>query len=185
LYRCIISSLITFVSDYEEATVSRDLVAEQTQIAAQLIVSPRVLVEIITVSIRETCTYHHLTSHEQLKKDKKTHIGSKFQTEFMLYFDLPGGPKRDTNIAGLNIELKFTTGDCWMIPPECINEWALLARGDPVKRICSLELVFLSRAILPNGRNRDVKKTLRQANLEWLGTTRWIVRPTALILDDC
>lgn len=121
----------------------------------------------------------------ELKKDSKTMMGSKFQREFMDHFDLAVGGKLDANIEGLDVDVKFTSHKTWMIPPECLNQWALLARGDVDNQICSLELVFIDRIVLPSSRdNRDGKFSLPQARLEWLGEKRWIVPPTTFIFED-
>lgn len=174
--------LITFTSD---ESIPSGLSEQHAQIAAELqVVRPNDLVSVVRRSVQETCDFFR-KPYGRLKSNEKTVIGSKFEDNFKQAYDLPKYTRLtlDTHVAGSALDIKFTLNSAWMIPPSCINAFTLLTRGDVSNEICSLELVYIRKSMLPIGKNRDQKHTLKQDKLEWLGPNRWIVRPTKFKMD--
>jgi hypothetical protein len=110
----------------------------------------------------------------------KTFIGTSFEKRLLKSLGLPCnagkatkhlGLKHDTRIAGYDLDIKFTVGNNWMIGPECISAYCLLARADYDAQTFSIGLIHAVPENLTPGANRDKKKTVSKAgksNISWL-----------------
>lgn len=119
-----------------------------------------------------------------LESCEKAFIGVKFEKRFLKALGLPVNTKNskrdrkgqgrktlDTVLDGIDIDIKFTIGKNWMIPPETVGEWSVLVRADYSKNIYSLGIMFLDKDLLTNGENRDKKITVSgmgMHHINWL-----------------
>lgn len=83
----------------------------------------------------------------------------------------------DTVVAGLDVDLKFTLGRTWMIPPEVVGAWCLLAALDHPARSYSVGLLKVTEDALTRGANRDAKRSVGRTGM---GRIRWLGRGVRL-----
>lgn len=98
---------------------------------------------------------------EQLSKTEKTHCGSLVEINLQREFDLPGGAALDYEIAGVDVDCKYSQDLWkWMIPPEAVGKICLvLWANDEESRWCA-GLFRATESMLSGGVNRDLKRTL-------------------------
>ncbi len=110
----------------------------------------------------------------------KTFIGTTFEKKLLKALGLPCnagratkhlGIKHDTRIAGYDVDIKFTIGNNWMIGPECVSAYCLLARANYDAQTFSLGLFHALPEHLTPGANRDKKRSVSKegkTNISWL-----------------
>ncbi|MEV6065561.1 NaeI family type II restriction endonuclease [Nocardia sp. NPDC052001] len=109
-----------------------------------------------------------------LMKTEKTHFGTLFEINAQREFEFDGGDTTDFRIAGHQVDAKWSQRDGgWMLPPEVLNELALVATGSDVAATFSIGVVRVTPAHRREGENRDKKSSLNQAGRE---AVRWIWR---------
>lgn len=112
---------------------------------------------------------------DQLAKTEKTHFGTIFEINAQRAFEFADGDKLDFQIAGHDVDAKWSQDDGkWMLPPEVIGALALVATGSDTRATFSLGVVRVKPEYLSTGAgNRDKKLTLSA-----FGRTqvRWIWR---------
>jgi Restriction endonuclease NaeI len=110
-------------------------------------------------------------SISQLTKQEKAHIGTQVEIAFLRdLFDLRQGHLLDTTIAGVEVDIKNTIGDNWMIPHEAVGQVCLLISIAEEKQCFSVGLVRTNDGIL-NKPNQDGKRSLSaagKAEIHWL-----------------
>lgn len=108
--------------------------------------------------------------YEDLEKTEKTYIGTRVEIEIRSLFYLPRG-KLDVYINGLDVDIKFTIGNNWMMPLEVVDHPCFLVAADEVAARCYFGLFFADEALLTKGANRDQKRSVSAdgfAHVMWL-----------------
>jgi hypothetical protein len=108
---------------------------------------------------------------KELDPTEKAYIGLRVQLLLQGEFDLAKGTKLDCNIAGHEVDIKFTLGQTWTIPPEALNELCLLVRADEVTSKFSVGLMRMTAGRLTEKGNRDGKRSvsaLGRKSILWL-----------------
>jgi Restriction endonuclease NaeI len=106
----------------------------------------------------------------ELEKTEKTYIGTKVEILVRNFFHLPKGIL-DLTIDGLDVDVKNTLGDTWMIPPEAVGKPCILVASDEEKRTCFFGIFVASLDNLTSGLNQDKKRSISAvgfANIHWL-----------------
>lgn len=98
---------------------------------------------------------------DELHKTEKTHGGTLVEINLQRAFEFHGGKDLDYEIAGIDVDCKFSQRLWkWMIPPEAVGKLCLVVwANDEESRWCA-GLVRASEAVLSSGTNRDLKRTL-------------------------
>jgi hypothetical protein len=117
------------------------------------------------------------THISDLDSVEKTFVGLKIE-HFLR--DFLGVPKqlRDLRIDGLDVDVKNTVSNTWMIPPETFanSDPCVLVMVATVERTCSLG-VIQARPEYLNAPNRDGKRGVRAASFE---NVLWLLRKAPL-----
>jgi hypothetical protein len=106
-------------------------------------------------------------------QDRKNHCGTLVEINLQREFDFRNGDKLDYEIAGADVDCKYSqTMGGWMIPPEARGELCLLLWAEDNKEPAwSMGLVRATTDHLNTGSNRDSKATLNGAGrnaIAWL-----------------
>lgn len=122
-------------------------------------------------------------SLDDLEGCEKTYIGTKVEKRFLKSFGLPRKTKvsthrLDTVVADLDLDLKFTLGSTWMIPPEAVGHWCLLIRVDVPAQRFAVGLLRMDEDNLTKGGNRDGKRSVSKAGRERIA---WLVADAPLV----
>lgn len=99
---------------------------------------------------------------DQLYKTEKTHCGTLVEINLQRKFRFHGGAELDYEIAGVDVDCKFSQDLWkWMIPPEAIGKLCLvLWANDQESRWCA-GLVRPHEGMLTGRSNRDSKRTIK------------------------
>ncbi|MEU5089658.1 NaeI family type II restriction endonuclease [Streptomyces sp. NPDC021356] len=118
-----------------------------------------------------------------LHKTEKTHAGTLVEINLQRRFDFADGRDMDFNIAGVDVDCKFSQDlGGWMIPPEAMGEVCLVVWADDRLSKWSAGLLRADRekltqnGLITRKGNRDHKYRLNKSNLhlvDWL----WHMRP--------
>lgn len=111
----------------------------------------------------------------ELDNVEKTFIGLKIEHFIRDMLDVPKGLRRDLTIDGIDVDVKNTTGNNWMIPQETYSEEGvcLVIASDEATLQCCLGLLVARDAYL-GAPNRDRKRSVKSAafeNILWLVET--------------
>lgn len=111
------------------------------------------------------------TELSELDNVEKTFIGLKVEHFVRDYLDVPKGI-RDLVIDGLDVDIKNTTAETWMIPPETYRteDPCLVIASEAATRRCWLGLIVARDAYLTKP-NRDMKRGVASGafeNILWL-----------------
>lgn len=110
----------------------------------------------------------------QLDQPEKTVIGIRVENILRIELELPRATHLDLEIAGENVDVKFTIRDNWAIPPEAIDEVCLVTRFRPTDNAIWAGLLRTTRQHLHPGKgNRDSK---RGVNKDGKNAIRWLVK---------
>lgn len=120
-----------------------------------------------------------------LMKTERTHFGTLFEIFAQREFEFPGGDKTDYQIAGVQVDAKWSqTSGGWMLPPEVFDEIALVATADDSKSVWSVGLIRVSEDVRRATVNRDQKSQLHakgRENITWLWKDAQL--PLNILLD--
>lgn len=109
---------------------------------------------------------------DQLFKTEKTHCGTLVEINLQRKFKFADGLKLDYNIAGHEVDAKYSQRlGGWMLPPEAVGELCLVVTADDLKSTFSIGIVRADPNILSEGSNRDAKRTLvakQRDRIVWL-----------------
>lgn len=108
--------------------------------------------------------------YTDLQNSEKTYIGTAVEVDLRSALGLKHGPTMDLEIAGYDVDVKFTHDASWMIPPEARNKPLLLITVNDKSAIFSFGLVVAKEAYLNLGLNRDAKTTIKaehRGNIYW------------------
>lgn len=115
---------------------------------------------------------------EDLMKTEKTHFGSLFEINAQRYFKFRSGESTDFEIAGHEVDAKWSQTDGgWMLPPEVFGKIALVATGSDKESGWSLGLVRVTIDVRRSKSNRDQKSQLSSHGREAI---RWLWRDAEL-----
>ena len=106
----------------------------------------------------------------ELEKTEKTYIGTKVEILVRNYFKLPKGIL-DLKIDGLDVDVKNTLANNWMIPKEAVGKPCILVYSDEQKRRCGFGVVVAHDIHLGAGSNQDKKKSISKtgfAMIHWM-----------------
>jgi hypothetical protein len=106
----------------------------------------------------------------ELEKTEKTYIGTKVEILVRNFFRLPKGIL-DLTIDGLDVDVKNTLGDTWMIPREAVEKPCILVASDEVKHTCFFGIFVAHMDNLTAGLNQDQKRSVSAAgftNIHWI-----------------
>ncbi|RRD45423.1 restriction endonuclease [Buchananella hordeovulneris] len=108
---------------------------------------------------------------EQLYKTEKTHFGTLVEINMQRAFQFTDGQTLDFQIAGVEVDCKFSHTGGWMLPQECFEHLVLVLQADDATARWSMGLVRVTAAHRRAGANRDQKTSLNRqgrAHIHWL-----------------
>ena len=109
----------------------------------------------------------------ELTPEEKKHIGTHVEQGLIReFFDDRRGERLDTTVEGVEVDIKNTVGETWMIPPEAVNKICLLSAIDETSQKYSIGLIRANESILTKP-NQDKKRSLSSRGRSMI---RWIVR---------
>lgn len=124
---------------------------------------------------------------DQLRKTEKTHAGSLVEINLQREFGFADGDKLDFELAGLQVDCKFSAVKYgWMFPIESIGEICLVVTADDELGLWSVGLIRVLPDLL-GAPNRDQKRSLSAAardSIEWLWEDRPLPPNVLLRLPD-
>lgn len=106
----------------------------------------------------------------EMEKTEKTYIGTKAEIIIRNYFRLPKGIL-DLKIDGLDVDVKNTLGQTWMIPREALGKPCILVASDEPRRTFFLGIIVAREEHLTAGANQDKKRSVSvvgHQNIHWL-----------------
>lgn len=102
------------------------------------------------------------SSVAELEKTEKTYIGTKVEILVRNFFHLPKGIL-DLKIDGLDVDVKNTIGNTWMIPREAVGKPCILVASNEDDYCCSFGVFIAHPANLTQGVNQDQKRSVSAA----------------------
>lgn len=116
-------------------------------------------------------------SISQLTPEEKKHIGTQVERGLKQeFFQDRTGQVSDTTIEGIEVDIKNTIGDNWMIPPEAVGRLCLLTQIHENSASFSVGLIRAHEEQLGK-ENQDRKRSFSKQARESIS---WIVKNTAL-----
>ena len=120
---------------------------------------------------------------DQLYKTEKTHFGTLIEINLPREFKFEDGDVLDFNIAGHEVDCKYSHTGAWMLPIESFDQIILGVQADDQKSLWSAGLVRVTAANRRTSENRDKKTGLNSHGREQI---RWLRRgfpmqPNALL----
>lgn len=107
----------------------------------------------------------------ELEKVEKTFIGTHVEIVVRRFLRLEKG-LLDTVILGHDVDIKFTTGGNWTIPPEAYGHPCLIIAADEERSMCYMGLIVIRPEVMHGGDgNRDAKRGISAEGFEhilWL-----------------
>ncbi|MCG6495707.1 NaeI family type II restriction endonuclease [Kitasatospora sp. A2-31] len=97
---------------------------------------------------------------ESLSKFEKATLGQVVENLLRHEFQFEHGNGLDLTVAGTEVDVKVSTGQSWMIPPELVGALCLLVGLDTRRNLWSLGLVRATPETLAGASNRDGKRML-------------------------
>ncbi len=110
--------------------------------------------------------------YEELEKTEKTHIGTCVEIELRHRLKLARGKMLDCEIAGLEVDIKFSVGTSWMIPPEAFARPCIIISADEKNARCCFGFFIAQGEYLSAG-NRDKKCSINKLGRE---SIRWLLK---------
>lgn len=108
---------------------------------------------------------------DQLYKTEKTHFGTLIEINLQREFDFSDGLLMDYQIAGHEVDCKYSATASWMLPPESLHQLILGSVASDEKSTWSMGLVRATTENRNVGTNRDQKGTLNALGKKRI---RWI-----------
>lgn len=108
---------------------------------------------------------------KQLFKTEKTHYGTLIEINLQREFEFQDGDILDYNIAGEEVDSKYSSTGQWMLPPESLDHIILGSIASEETSSWSIGLVRASDENRNAGGNRDAKGTLNalgRSRIQWL-----------------
>jgi hypothetical protein len=125
----------------------------------------------------------------QLHKTEKTHMGTLVEINLHREFDFDDGKDMDYQIAGVEVDCKYSMGAYgWMLPPEVVGHIALLVTANDETASWRAGLLRVTPECLGQSRNRDGKASLSllgRKRVRWLWDTHRRLPPNLFLeLDE-
>jgi len=108
--------------------------------------------------------------YAELQNSEKTYIGTCVEIDLRDRLKFHRGSQLDLDIAGTEVDVKFSAGISWMIPPEAMGRPCVIISADDTKGLCCFGL-FIARLEYLNASNRDQKRSpskFGRSNIRWL-----------------
>ncbi|MGV1004457.1 MAG: NaeI family type II restriction endonuclease [Candidatus Nanopelagicales bacterium] len=108
---------------------------------------------------------------DQLFKTEKTHFGTLIEINLQRELKLDDGETLDFNIAGHEVDCKFSHSGGWMLPIESFDQIVLVTQADDKQSTWSAGLVRVTERNRRTSENRDRKTSLNthgRADISWL-----------------
>jgi hypothetical protein len=108
---------------------------------------------------------------DQLFKTEKTHFGTLIEMNLQRELKLDDGATLDFNIAGHEVDCKYSHTGAWMLPIESFDQIVLLTQADDKQSTWSAGLVRVTEQNRRTSENRDRKTGLNthgRADISWL-----------------
>lgn len=108
---------------------------------------------------------------DEVEKTEKTYLGTKIEILIRDFLGLPKG-RLDLEIDGLDVDIKNTVGNNWMIPTEAIDKPCLLIASDEKTFLCYFGVFVARLTYLNPGANKDGKRSI---SAEGFGNIYWLL----------
>lgn len=114
---------------------------------------------------------------DQLFKTEKTHFGTLIEINLQRELQFDDGDVLDFNIAGHEVDCKYSHTGQWMLPIESFDQLVLVAQANDSTSTWSAGLVRVTEENRRSSENRD-----RKTGLSALGRSRirWVFRDAAM-----
>lgn len=110
--------------------------------------------------------------YNHLHKTEKTHMGTLVEINLHREFDFADGIVTDYQIAGIDVDCKFSQRiGGWEIGPEIVGHLCLVVWASDVESRWRAGLVRARNDLLRDSQNRDAKRRLTPAGVE---SVRWL-----------
>lgn len=116
-------------------------------------------------------------SLEQLSKVEKTYVGTKVEILLRSLLALDDGATADVQVAGHDVDIKWSQSLDWMIAPENVGKLCLGLGLDRDDDLFSVGVFRPTKETLREGANRDAKQSLSAAGRN---TVMWLVSEAKL-----
>ena len=107
----------------------------------------------------------------QLFKTEKTHFGTLVEINLQREFSFANGELLDYQIAGHEVDCKFSHTGAWMLPMESFDQLILVLRADDETSLWSAGVVRVTKENRRESENRDKKTGLNaigRSRIVWL-----------------
>lgn len=107
----------------------------------------------------------------QLDKEEKAYIGKKVEVILRDELSIPRGQVLDCLIEGVEVDIKHTIRNTWMVPPEAVGNVLLLIQTNDDAGWFSLGLMRALDEFLTQGGNQDKKRSVSKSgkeNIHWI-----------------
>ncbi len=108
----------------------------------------------------------------ELEKTEKAYIGTRVEILVRDYLDLPKG-KLDLRLDGLDVDIKNTIGNNWMIGAEILGMPCILVASDEGRHFCYFGIIIARPEYLTAKPNRDAKRGVNAAGFQHI---YWMLR---------
>jgi len=116
-------------------------------------------------------------SINQLTPEEKKHIGTQVECELKReFFKDRKGKRLDTSVEDVDVDIKNTIRDTWMIPPEAVGALCLLSLINEDAATYSIGIVRAWPELL-NSENQDKKRSLSRKGKD---TITWLIERQSL-----
>jgi hypothetical protein len=120
---------------------------------------------------------------DQLFKTEKTHFGTLIEINLQRELKLNDGETLDFNIAGHEVDCKYSHTGAWMLPIESFDQILLVTQADDQRSTWRAGLVRVTQQNRRTSENRDRKTSLNthgRDDISWLFRDA-LMRPNALL----
>jgi hypothetical protein len=129
----------------------------------------------------------HRYSIDQLQTSEKVYIGNRVEHELLHQWELEKEGLLDTHIEGIAVDVKFSIGKSWMIPPEAVGHLCIIVSANDERSVFCLGLFRVRQSHLGSGKgNRDGKRSINKLGkqaIRWLVVDHSLPRNFLLQLD--
>ena len=109
---------------------------------------------------------------DELESTEKAYIGIKVKILLQGLLRFPKG-KLDMEIDGIDVEVRNTVGDNWVIPSAAINHVCILVKSNEEKSVCSFGLFLAKTENLDSGTNKNENRSVSKSGKE---NTLWLLK---------
>ena len=110
---------------------------------------------------------------DETEQTEKTYLGTKIEILLRNFLEFPRGKHLDIPIDGIEVDIKNTMRDNWMIPSEAIDHPCILVKVDEESALYSFGLFVAHRDALNAGVNKDGKGSISKVGRDRI---RWVAR---------